>query len=55
MLSGFVKPEFTAVADAFYRTLPEGQKAGGAALCVYYRGQPVVDIWAGSRNRQNEA
>lgn len=54
MLNGFVKPGFTAVADAFRLTLPV-LRPGGAALCVYYRGEPVVDIWAGSRNRQGDA
>lgn len=54
MLNGYVKPGFTAVADAFRRTLPL-ERPGGAALCVYYRGEPVVDIWAGSRNRQGDA
>lgn len=54
MLNGFVKPGFTEVADVFRRTLPD-QRPGGASLCVYYRGEPVVDIWAGSRNRQGDA
>jgi CubicO group peptidase (beta-lactamase class C family) len=53
MLNGVVEPDFTPVVDAFLRTLPV-QSPGGAALCVYHRGQPVVDIWAGSRNRQGD-
>lgn len=53
MLSGRVDPAFTAVADAFLRTLPV-DAPGGAALCVYHRGNPVVDIWAGTRNRQGD-
>ncbi len=53
MLSGYVDPAFTAVADAFRLTLPEG-RPGGAALCVYHRGRPVVDIWAGTRNRAGD-
>lgn len=53
MLSGQVDPAFTAVADAFRLTLPEG-RPGGAALCVYHRGRPVVDIWAGTRNRAGD-
>lgn len=51
MLSGYVNPDFTAVADAFRRTLPESSP-GGAALCVYHRGVPVLDIWGGVRDRQ---
>lgn len=54
MLSGHVHPDFTAVADVFRRQLPQG-RPGGAALCVYYRGQPVVDLWGGTRNRAGEA
>ncbi|MFN3586357.1 MAG: serine hydrolase domain-containing protein [Moraxellaceae bacterium] len=50
MLSGHVHPAFTAVADVFRRQLPAG-RPGGAALCVYYQGRPVVDIWGGTRNR----
>lgn len=51
MLSGYVNPDFTAVADAFQRTLP-AHAPGGAALCVYHRGVPVLDIWDGTRDRQ---
>jgi len=54
MLSGHVHPDFTAVADVFRHQLPQG-RPGGAALCVYYRGQPVVDLWGGTRNRAGEA
>lgn len=53
MLNGYVNPGFTAVADAFWRTLPK-DGPGGAALCVYHRGEPVVDIWAGTRNRRGD-
>lgn len=51
MLNGYVNPDFTAVADAFWRTLPENAP-GGAALCVYHRGVPVLDVWGGTRDRQ---
>lgn len=51
MLKGYVNPGFTAVADAFRRNLPVDVQ-GGAALCVYHRGIPVVDIWAGSSDQQ---
>jgi len=51
MLNGYVNPDFTAVADAFWRTLPVNAP-GGAALCVYHRGVPVLDIWGGTRDRQ---
>lgn len=53
MLNGHVDPAFTGVVDVFRRTLPVG-RPGGAALCIYHRGQPVVDIWAGTRNRRGD-
>jgi hypothetical protein len=34
MLYGYVKPGFTAVADAFLRTLPDQRKRQGALHCV---------------------
>lgn len=46
-----VHRSFRGVADAFRRQLPEGGP-GGAALCVYLHGEPVLDVWAGTRDRQ---
>jgi CubicO group peptidase (beta-lactamase class C family) len=48
MLSGSVHPDFERVARVFERQLPAG--AGGAALCVYHRGEKVVDCWGGTRD-----
>ncbi len=48
MLSGYVHPDFASVGRAFERQLPAGP--GGAALCVYHRGQKVVDCWGGTRD-----
>ena len=42
-----LKPRFSAVAEAFSRVVGKGDDRG-AALCVYHRGVPVVDIWAGT-------
>lgn len=50
MLDGHVHPDFRGVARVFEQQLPR-QRAGGAALCIYHRGERVVDIWGGSRNR----
>ena len=47
--NGEVAPGFAAVADAFDGQLPTLD--GGAAVCVYHRGRPVVDIWGGDRDR----
>jgi len=46
MLSGSVHPDFERVARAFERQLPAGP--GGAALCIYHRGEKVVDCWGGT-------
>ncbi len=47
MLSGSVHPDFAGVATSLSRILPRG-KPGGAAVCVYHRGEKVVDIWGGT-------
>lgn len=50
MLQGHVHPDFAAVAStfgAFLRARP-----GGGAACVYHRGEKVVDLWGGARDRE---
>lgn len=44
MLDGACHPDFQAVADLFATKLAVG---GGGAVCVYHRGEPVVDLWGG--------
>ena len=41
-----IDPRFSPVADKFFE-LTEQQPYGGAALCIYQHGAPVLDIWAG--------
>ncbi|CAN2225842.1 AmpC Beta-lactamase class C and other penicillin binding proteins [Candidatus Nanopelagicaceae bacterium] len=41
-----IDPRFKVVADRFFSLTAE-QPYGGAALCIYQHGKPVVDIWAG--------
>jgi CubicO group peptidase (beta-lactamase class C family) len=48
MLRGTVHPDFKRVARVFERLLPE--EVGGAALCIYHRGEKVVDCWGGTRD-----
>ena len=48
-ISGFVKPEFEAVREAFVENF-ERRNELGAACCIYYRGEKVVDLWGGVRN-----
>ncbi len=47
-IDGFVHPDFVAVADALRRQL--GGYPGGAAVCVYHRGECVADLWGGDRD-----
>ena len=42
-----VHPDFVAVADTFRQQLERTE--GGAAVSVYHRGEPVIDMWGGSR------
>ncbi|MGH8493649.1 MAG: serine hydrolase domain-containing protein [Moraxellaceae bacterium] len=51
MIEGYIHPDFRGVAQTFRQQLPQ-RGAGGAALCIYHRGQRVIDIWGGSRNRE---
>jgi CubicO group peptidase (beta-lactamase class C family) len=51
MPDGRVHPDFRRVAEVFLEQLPES-RPGGGALCIYYRGECVVDIWGGTRDRQ---
>lgn len=49
-ISGFVKPGFEAVREAFVENFTR-RKELGAACCVYHRGEKVVDLWGGVRNK----
>jgi len=48
-ISGHVEPGFEAVKEAFAENFTRRNELG-AACCVYYRGERVVDLWAGVRN-----
>lgn len=50
MLHGTTHPDFADVARSLARILPK-RGPGGAAVCVYHRGEKVVDIWGGTRDR----
>jgi len=49
MISGFVKPEFESVRDVFIENFEKRDELG-AACCIYYQGEKVVDLWGGIRN-----
>ena len=49
-IHGFVRPRFERVRDAFEENFSRRHELGGAC-CVYYRGEKVVDLWGGIRNK----
>ena len=49
-VAGLAKPGFEAVREAFIENF-ERRGELGAACCVYYRGEKVVDLWGGIRNK----
>lgn len=53
-VEGFVKSGFEPVYQAFKHNFDQGKELG-AALCVYYRGEKVVDIWGGLANQKTKA
>jgi len=51
MLEGYVHPDFAKVAATLNRQIPK-DRPGGAAVCIYHRGEKVVDIWGGTKDRE---
>jgi CubicO group peptidase (beta-lactamase class C family) len=49
MLHGFVHPDFDKVSGVLRKILPK-RGPGGAAVCVYHKGEKVVDCWGGTRD-----
>ena len=49
-ISGFVKPGFEAVREAFAENFTHRNELG-AACCIYQYGEKVVDLWGGVRNK----
>jgi CubicO group peptidase (beta-lactamase class C family) len=49
-ISGFAKPEYEVVRQAFVENFARRHELG-AACCIYYQGEKVVDLWGGIRNK----
>jgi CubicO group peptidase (beta-lactamase class C family) len=49
-IQGQVSPGFEAVRDAFTENFARRRELGGAC-CAYYRGEKVIDLWGGIRNK----
>ena len=45
-LQGQYAPRFAPLAQRFAQSLERGEEIG-ASLCVYHRGEKVVDLWGG--------
>ncbi|MFJ8354018.1 serine hydrolase domain-containing protein [Bacillus paramycoides] len=52
-IDGFVKPGFEKVKDAFIENFTTREELG-AACCIYFNGECVVDLWGGYRNHQTK-
>lgn len=50
-IEGYVRPGFEEVRDAFAENFSQRNELGGAC-CVYHRGEKVVDLWGGLRNKK---
>jgi CubicO group peptidase (beta-lactamase class C family) len=50
-VEGHVSRGFEAVRDAFDENFARRRELGGAC-CVFHRGEKVVDLWGGIRNKQ---
>ena len=51
LLDGTVHPDFGGITPLLSKYLNAPGRFGGA-LCVYHRGEPVVDVWGGRRDEQ---
>ena len=49
-VQGHVSAGFECVRDAFVQNFARRHEVGGAC-CVFHRGDKVVDLWGGMRNR----
>jgi CubicO group peptidase (beta-lactamase class C family) len=50
-VEGQVSPGFEVVHEAFVDNFARRRELGGAC-CAYYKGEKVVDLWGGIRNKQ---
>jgi CubicO group peptidase (beta-lactamase class C family) len=49
-IHGFVSPGYEAVREAFAENFARRREVG-AACCVYHKGEKVVDLWGGIKNK----
>lgn len=51
---GRASPDFAPAAEAFAKVLASGAELG-AACCVYYQGEPMLDMWGGVARLPDQA
>ncbi len=51
VVHGHVSPGFEVVREAFAENFTRRRELGGAC-CAYYRGEKIVDLWGGIRNKE---
>jgi hypothetical protein len=51
LLDGTVHPDFGGLTPLLSKYLTADGHFGGA-LCIYHRGEKVVDVWGGRRDEQ---
>jgi CubicO group peptidase (beta-lactamase class C family) len=49
-ISGFVSSRFETVREVFIENFDRRNELG-ASFCIYYRGEKVVDLWGGTRDK----
>ena len=49
-IHGFANPGYEAVREAFVENFTRRRELG-AACCVYHKGEKVIDLWGGVRNK----
>jgi CubicO group peptidase (beta-lactamase class C family) len=57
MLEGYIHPDFSDLGRVLRRQIPGSKRRfapGGTALCVWHRGQVVVDCWGGTRDAEGD-
>ncbi|MCG8669188.1 MAG: beta-lactamase family protein [Pseudomonadales bacterium] len=52
-VQGFCEEPFVAVRDLFAQHFADGRERG-AALAVFQQGKPVINLWAGTRDKAEE-
>jgi CubicO group peptidase (beta-lactamase class C family) len=51
-MEGYAHPGFEAVQETFRKQLERTD--GGAAVTIFHRGEPVVDLWGGARTPEGD-